>query len=171
MSKIGPHGRSFKAISYGDLKRLVQIAQKDRQEFFKQNPRWKAFYANRVVCIALCQGAAKHYVDSETGINDFDLYTFYKRNPRKRWYAKRIKSYDFGDAKFGQSVDRPNFSGRRVDCLGREIDIHGNEEIVNALQRYLLDGKTKTARTLAHKAVVLLDPHCGTVIWPIKRKA
>jgi hypothetical protein len=47
-----------------------------------------------VLCIALCQGAANHFLDGKTGINDFDVYTFYRQNPQKPWYAKRIKNYD-----------------------------------------------------------------------------
>lgn len=144
---------------------MVQIAHKDQEDFFKQHPKWSKLFANRRLCIALCQGAAKHFLDSITGINDFDVYTFYKKHPHVRWYAKRIKSYDFGDTKFGQSLDKPNFIGRRVDCLGREIDFNDGETALTALQRYLQEGKTKTARLLAQKAVILLEPDCGKVVW------
>ena len=83
---------------------------------------------------------------------------------------RRIKFYDFGNPKFGQSQDKPNFVGRRVDCLVRSIDTLENEEIELSIQRYLKDGKmqgkTETARLLAAKAVILLEPNCGKVIWP-----
>jgi hypothetical protein len=166
VSKVGRRYRSFLTIEKRDLRRLLKIATNDQEVFFATHPEWSKFYSRRVLCIALCQGAAKHYVDGKTGINDFDVYTFYKINPAKNWYAKRKKYYDLGNDKFGRSNDKPNFIGRRVDCLSRSIELRRNEDIVAALQRYLSEGKTKTARLLAQKAVVLLEPNIGQVIWP-----
>jgi hypothetical protein len=152
MSKVGKKGRSYKPITRDDLGKLLKIAKKDRLAFFRKFPRWKVFYAKRVLCIALCQGAAQHYVDGTIGINDFDVYTFYRRSPRKKWYAKRIKSYDFGDDKFGRSVDEPDFVGRRVDCLSRAIDNTEADDPSASMEKYLLEKKTKTAKLLAKKA-------------------
>jgi len=166
MSKVDSTGRSYQVIEIADLRRLALIARKDQVDFFMNYPKWANLYSGREICIALCQGAALHYIDRCTGINDFDVYVFYRRNPRKNLYPKRIKSYDFGDAKFGQSQDQPNFVGRRVDCLVRSIDAIENEDVEISIQRYLIDGKTKTARLLAAKAVLLLEPNCGKVIWP-----
>ena len=166
MSTVGSTGRSYRTIEIADLNRLALIARKDQAEFFDKYPEWARLYSGREICIALCQGAALHYIDGSTGINDFDVYVFYKRNPKKDLYPKRLKFYDFGDAKFGQSQDKPNFIGRRVDCMVRSIDAHENEAADKSIQRYLLKGKTKTARLLAAKAVVLLEPNCGKVIWP-----
>jgi hypothetical protein len=165
MSKVGSEGRSFLPIEMRDLYRLLEIAQRDRELFFKTYPQWRRLYGKRVLCVALCQGAAKHYLDGITGINDFDTYTFYRKHPHKNWYSKRIKSYDFGDYKFGKSVDKPNFVGRRVDCLSRSIEVKKDEDIQTALRRYLIEGRTETARLLSTKAVVLLEPNCGEIIW------
>lgn len=167
MSSVGPEGRSYLQLAKADLERLADIARLDRVSFFRDRPEW-AIYSQRVVCVALCQGAALHVVDNRTGINDFDVYTFYAAHPAKRWYAKRIKSYDFADPKFGQSVDRPDYIGRRVDCLARAIEVRDDEDAVSALRRYLAAGSTQTAMLLARKAVVLLEPVCGTVVWPIR---
>lgn len=106
------------------------------------------------------------HIDRSIGINDFDVYVFYKRNPQKDLYPKRLKFYDLGDVKFGQSLDKPYFIGRRVDCMVRSIDAHEDEVAEKSIQRYLTEGKTMTARLLAAKAVVLLEPNCGKVIWP-----
>lgn len=167
MSKIGAEGRSYHPISLTDLQRLAKLAHRDRKDFFRRYPRWAKAYASRLICVALCQGAAKHYVDGTTGINDFDVYTFYRAHPQKQWYPKRRKSYDFGDPKFGHSTDRPDFLGRRVDCFGRAINTD-KQDRVSVLRRYLREGKTKTARLLAGNAVVLLEPKCGMVVWPLK---
>jgi hypothetical protein len=167
MSKVTSAGRSYKAIDIGDLHRLLEIAYHDRETFFTTHPQWRRLYGKRVLCVALCQGAAKHYLDGITGINDFDIYTFYKKHPTKHWYAKRIKSYDFGDPKFGKSIDKTNFVGRRVDCLSRSIEVKKDEHAIAALRRYLVEGKTETAKLLSVKAVVLLEPNCGQIIWPM----
>ena len=167
MSKVGPESRSFLPIEMEDLVRILEIARQDRKIFFEEHPQWGRFYEERVLGVALCQGAANHYLDGITGINDFDVYTFYHKHPHKNWYAKRIKSYDLGDGKFGTSVDKPDYVGRRVDCLSRSIEVIEGEEIKTALQRYLSEGKTKTAQLLSKKAVILLEPDCGEVIWLI----
>ena len=165
MSKVNSAGRSYRAIEITDLKRLALIAQRDQIEFFENHPEWARLYSARKICIALCQGAALHYLDGTTGINDFDVYIFYRKHPAKDLYPKRIKSYDFGDAKFGQSQDKADFIGRRVDCLVRSIDASEGEDVEISIQRYLMGGKTETARLLAAKAVILLEPNCGKVIW------
>jgi hypothetical protein len=166
MSKVNSSGRSYRTIEITDLKRLALIARKDQDAFFDNYPEWARLYSGRDICIALCQGAALHYIDRNTGINDFDVYTFYRRHPQKNIYAKRLKYYDFGDTKFGQSQDKPNFIGRRVDCMVRSIDALDDEPAENSIQRYLINSKTETARFLAAKAMVLLEPNCGKVIWP-----
>lgn len=123
MSKVGPEGRSFAQITSDALRRLRKIAVDDQQGFFAKHPKWSALYKDRLLCIALCQGAALHYSRGDIGVNDFDVYLFYAEHPNQAWYAKRIKSYDFGDPKFGQSVDQPKFTGRRVYILGRSISL------------------------------------------------
>jgi len=84
-----------------------------------------------------------------------------------------VVSRDFGLGKFGRSPDRPDFNGRRVDLIGRSIDVRPGESVLSALRRYLRDGKTTSARCLAAKAVVLLEPARlrGTVAWPEPARA
>lgn len=169
MSNVGRAGRSFEPITAQDLRRLDEIARQDRARFFQEHPPWAALYGDRVLCVALCQGAALHYLDSATGINDFDVYTFYRQNPEGVWCHRRKTFYDFGLAKFGQSVDHPHWVGRRVDCLGRSLVVEPGDDPPGALRRYLRQRRSDTARYLAQKAVVLLDPQCGRVIWPEDR--
>jgi hypothetical protein len=166
MSDVGSEFRSFLPIEHSDLLRLAEIARKDREQYFKEYPEWEEAYRDRVLCIALCQGAAKHFIDGKTGIHDFDVYTFYRQNPKKRWFAQRKKHQDFSDAKFGTSRNQPEFIGRRVDCLGRGITVKEGESATDALRRWLVEQPTDTAKFLAQKAVVLLEPDCGTVVWP-----
>jgi hypothetical protein len=167
MSNVGPEYRSYLPIARADLRRLAEIARRDREAYFVAHSYWAELYADRLLCTALCQGAALHYLNGETGINDLDIFSFFRRHPDRDWYPRRRVVYDFGDPKFGQSADKPRFVGRRVDCMGRSIDAVLGEEPVTAVRRYLRAGRTTTARLLAQKAVILLEPACGVVVWPV----
>lgn len=76
--------RSYERITLNDLARLAQIARRDREDRFTRRPRWRP-YADRVLCVALCQGAALHYVDGRNGVKDLDVYAFYARFPTCPW--------------------------------------------------------------------------------------
>jgi hypothetical protein len=160
---------SYLPIERTDLQRLLELAREDRRAFFEQHRDWAELYPDRLLGTALCQGAALHYVRAEHGINDFDVYSFYAANPARRWYAKRIRSVDFGDPKFGCSeITKPGFRGRRVDLMGRELPVSPGTPLSRALASYLRIPRTATARELRQKGVVILEPEdqLGRVIWP-----
>jgi hypothetical protein len=165
MSKVAAALRSFDSIRTEDLRRLLEIAVADRISFFERHPDWRRLYADRVLAVALCQGAALHFCLGERGINDFDVYTFYAEHPRRRWYAKRRAIADFGNNRFGRSSTHPHFVGRRVDLLARSIPASMKTRPAGAIQDYLRAGRTPTARLLAQAAVVLLDPDLSRCIW------
>lgn len=112
----------------------------------KRIQSWEDACQNSVLCIALCQGAARHFTIGRTGIHYFDVYTFYRQNPKKPWYAKRMKNYEFGDAKFEQSKNHPEFIGRRVDCLRRGISVNEVESVTDPLRRDLQERPTDKAK-------------------------
>ena len=167
MSEVGPEGKSFEKITLEDLQRLASIAHQDRAAFFATHQDWASLYQDRVLAVALCQGAAAHFVNGQRGVNDFDVYTFYAAHPARPWYAKRNKPWDFGDPKFGQTVDRPEYVGRRVDLLGRGIQYRHNEDLAVAIRRWLRTDGGKSARLIAQRPIVLLWPEerLGEVIW------
>ncbi len=109
--------RSRKAISKDDLSHLSAIAHADREQMFAKNPRW-ALYRNRLLCVALCQGAALHYIDGKNGIKDFDVWTFFAANPKRPYpdpaLYRRNRHVDFASPKFGKSDDP-----RYADFVGR----------------------------------------------------
>ena len=167
MSNVGPQHRSFAKIALDDLLRLARIARQDHQKFFQAHPDWADLYRDRILAVTLCQGAAEHFLGGQRGINDFDLYTFYAAHPDRPWYAKRNKPWDYGDPKFGRTVDRPEFIGRRVDLLGRGIPYRDQEDISIAIRRWLRTDRGKSSQLVAQRPVVLIWPEdrCGEVIW------
>jgi hypothetical protein len=140
MKDSNPRLRCFAPITPRDLERLLELARSDRDEFFASRPDWARLYSDRALGTALCQGAALHYIQGDVGINDFDVYTFYASHPDRPWYAKRIRSVDFGDPKFGCSeVSRPGFKGRRVDLMARGLNVPPGTNVAEALIAYLND--------------------------------
>lgn len=163
-----PAGRSYERITHADLRRLLAVARADRCAFFECPDRKCRPLQSRVLCVALCQGAALHFVDGTSGVKDFDVWTFYAAHPTASFPPRRIVSRDFGSPKFGRSPDRPDLIGRRVDLLGRSIPARPSDDPVAALRRYLGESRSVSARLLAKKAVVLLEPEhlLGTQVWP-----
>lgn len=104
------------------------------------------------------------------GIKDFDVWSFYDQHPEREYPPRRAARVDFGDSKFGTSDDRPQFVGRRVDLIGRSIRGVERGDPVETLRRYLRAMATSSAKFLAQKAVVLIEPAPlrGTIVWPIQ---
>ncbi|MDA1129386.1 MAG: hypothetical protein O2913_11915 [Chloroflexi bacterium] len=169
MSDVGQEGRSYEKVTAADLERLASLEEADRDKFFERYPKWAALYQERFIGAALCQGAALHMLCADVGVQDFDVYTFYARNPAKAWYAKRLQPMDFGDPKFGTSLDSPNYIGRRVDLMSRALPVEPGHDIAFAIQEWLESGRpNSTPAFLGDKAVVLLAPRSrlGEVVWP-----
>ena len=72
--------RSYESITRDDLSRLARIARLDREDFFARKPRYLTL-AGRLICVALCQGAALHLIDGTNGVKDFDVWTFFAAHP------------------------------------------------------------------------------------------
>ena len=162
--------RSLESIGQPDLIRLAELAAQTERRLFTRNPDSAGRYAGRLLCRALCQGAARHYLDGTTGIKDFDVWSFYaQRNDGPFPYRWRATA-DFGPSRFGRYPhDPPSFRGRRVDFLGRSLPASLTDDPVTVLRVYLSAPRTRTAKELAAKAVVLIDPpgHLGEIIWPV----
>jgi len=157
--------RSFEKINDSDLTKLCEIAIKDSENFVSRYPRYKA----RIVGIALCQGAALHYIDGRNGVKDFDVWTFYDKNTAAAIFPpRRHGTCDFGPSKFGRRLEDAGFTGRRVDLFGRSIDQFSDP--VSSIQTYLGNARTPAAFNLSQKAAVLLYPGNlrGRVIWPVR---
>lgn len=161
--------RSYQKVTKADLKKLLKIAHEDRKDFFQNHPRWKKLYSDRMIAIALCQGAALHYLNGKNGVKDFDVWTFYSEHPSAPFPYRRMGGRDFGSTKFGRhpsNADR--YKGRGVDLLGRSLKCSKNADPVKMIRDYLKNRETKSANELSKKAVVMLFPEnlFGKVIWP-----
>jgi hypothetical protein len=164
----GNGGRSYERITPEDLDRLAEISRQDREDFFARKFRY-LILEEGLVCVALCQGAALHFVNGENGVKDFDVWTFYAAHPDHPAFPwRRRVARDFGDPRFGRTPNTAGFVGRRVDLLGRSIEVGEEGDPAAALAAYLSEGRTASARALARKAAVMLEPpnRRGAVVWP-----
>jgi hypothetical protein len=161
-------GRSYEPITGEHLERLAEIARLDRTERFRRRPRWRP-YDDRILCTALCQGAALHFLDKRNGVKDFDVYTFYAEATIGPFPARWRLTADFGESHFGRYEPDPlALIGRRVDLIGRSLPVAPGVDPVEAVREYLRGRRTSTARHLASKAVIGVDPPTlrGRIIWP-----
>lgn len=168
MSDAGPEKRSFEKIECADLNRLAIIARDDLERFFEDNPQYKV-YRSRLISVALCQGAAEHYVRGVRGVQDFDLYAFFRLHPSRRIPYRRHLRYDFGKSKFGRNPDNGSrFVGRVVDVFMRDVPAGHGEKGASAIRRYVLGGKKdSTPWYLAQRPIIHIYPEAklGSVIW------
>jgi hypothetical protein len=108
-------------------------------------------------------------VNGVNGVKDFDVWSFYAALPSGPFPYRRIGNADFGPSKFGRwPEDSDGFLGRRVDLIGRSLPASPGADPFVTLRTYLTSRKTKSARALAAKAVVLIAPttYVGQVLWP-----
>jgi len=161
-------GRSLARIDLDDLLRLAELAAEVEAGLLARNPGGAGRYAGRLVCRALCQGAARHYLDGKNGVKDFDVWSFNAARSDEPFPYRWRGTADFGPSKFGRYPGDPSsFTGRRVDLFGRSLDVPPGADPVTTLRAYLSAAWTASARALAAKAVVLIHPGqlTGTVVW------
>lgn len=165
-----PDEKSYERITRTDLRRLLSIARQEREDFFSRHKEYAILYRRRLLCAALCDGAALHYTNGLTGVRTFDVFSFYAEHPEASFPYWHEEHYDFGPSrKFGRLPDAPDaFLGRPVNLAGRSIDASPADDPIEALQYYLRRGASPVARRLAEQAVVLLEPEklMGYVAWP-----
>jgi len=161
--------RSLERIEKSDLLRLGEIARRDFEELFRRHPETGRFYHNQLFAIALCQGAALHYIDGRNGVKDFDVWSFFRENPQRPFPYRRVGRNDFGSPKFGKTPEwDDSYIGRRVDTIGRSLPFSTTDTAADVLRQYLARASSPSPRELAKKAVVLIYPEdqLGVVVWP-----
>jgi G:T/U-mismatch repair DNA glycosylase len=169
-----PRHRCNLKLEADDLRHLLALESTWRRNLESQHDHWR-LYRDHLVCICLAQGAAKHMIDGTTGIKDFDVYRIFTASERRPqpdpaiYRGRTVK--DFGESRFGRRTDWwgrrrfGRFAGRNVDIFSATLPDSGDDP-VEAIQRWLSLARTGTERSLAEKAVVLIDGASPRVAWP-----
>lgn len=152
--------RAYEPLTRRHLDKLAEIARRDREDLFQRRPHLQVF-RDRILTVALCQGGAQHFVDDCHGVKDLDVWTLYAGHPEVNYPPRRR-----GEAEFGAS-DLSGWS-ERVDLLGRSLPYPVGYDPVAVWREYLGKPKTKSARCLSRKPVVLIEPAGlrAKVVWP-----
>jgi hypothetical protein len=168
MSDAPKRSRSFERINKADLAHLAHLALRNLHGLFARKPH-SAVYDGRLMLLCLCQGAAQHYVHRDRGVNDFDVWAFFRSYPKYSFPYRRHGTADFGPSRFGHNArEGSRFIGRRVDIMGRSVPVLDSDTAITALCRYLREGAAgSSACHLAQRPVVVIWPEalCGQVIW------
>jgi hypothetical protein len=96
--------RSFARIVDADLRHMSGLVLGRLSEIFSYAPV-AGLYRDRLVALVLCQGAAAHFVDGTTGINDLDVWAFFSDGPEKPFPWRVIWRADFGPSRLGRHPD------------------------------------------------------------------
>ena len=121
--------RSYARITRTDLKRLVRLAQDERDDFFTRHPEWAILYRKRILCAALCGDGALHYLNGITGVSEFQVWTFYAENSEAAFPPHHVSHLDYGESKFGRNADLPeSYKGLRVELQGRSLDARPGDD-------------------------------------------
>lgn len=160
--------RSKEKITKPDLRKLLRLARADIDDFFVRKPGYKGLYHVKEKLVALCQGAALHYIDGKNGVKDFDVWFFYSQRGDVVLPYRPTGVVDFGKSKFGKNPNKPCFDGRNVDVLMRSAEFFNRSNPESCIVKYLTYSKTTSAKLLANKAVIGLYPESvfGKVLWP-----
>src|SRR5215813_4747225 len=162
-------GRSYEVITKADLRRLARIAQDQREDFLGRHREFALLYRKRLLCTALADDAALHYLNAATGLGEFSVWSFYAEHAEAPFPFHLVDHADFGESKFGRAPGAAaGYTGRRVALHGRSIDAAPGQDPLDALVRYLQAAASPSARELGRKAVVLIGPDrvLGTQAWP-----
>ncbi|MFG2000442.1 tyrosine-type recombinase/integrase [Spirillospora sp. NPDC048911] len=158
--------RSLAPIDREDLLRLAELAADAEAELFRRNPRGSGRYSGRLLCRALCQGAALHYVNGSNGVKDFDVWSFYAEIDGwpfpPRWRGTR----DFGPSKFGiQEIPRATraggFDSRHLHKIKWPLTCTGRLTAICVSRSWTHGGHTRLPGSRGETASH--DPKWGTV--------
>lgn len=156
--------RSTEPITVADLSHMAEVAVAKFSEFVRDNPRWDA-YRERILAVALCQGAARHYLHGKGGIKDIDTWFFFAEMPGSRFPPRWRREVDFGPSKFGRGPEQ-KWTGRRMDLLGRSLPCMPNADPAEAIRAWL-GHRRGSPKEIAKSPVILLQPstRLGEVVW------
>jgi hypothetical protein len=157
--------RSFERLTRPDLERLREIARDALSSRILRTPV-AGLYADRLILLVLCQGAAQHYVAGAAGVKDLDVWAFFEAGPPKPFPWRPRWTADFVPSHLGRHPAETSFSGRRVDILGRSIPLAPQERADVAALKWL-HGRTASAKLLRQRPVIGLYPdvYFLKVLW------
>ena len=151
-------------VTSNELRSLAKLAIAEEKAFFLRNPHLVGPYWQRLILVALCQGAALQYLGRGYGVKDFDVHFFYAQNPNKRRLSRAVKREYACVAAFSEMpID---FIRTIVPGAHPQLE---PEAAIQTVREFLWSKPTSNADHLSQKAVIGLYPNevFAEQIWPV----
>ncbi len=148
--------RSYEPLTSADLRMISSVALRSLRAVFDR-ATVAGLYRDRLLLLALAQGSALHYLDGTSGIKDFDVWAFFEAGPAKPFPHRKRWCTDLGPSRFGRHPNDAGYSGRRLDLMGRSIEVVSGENAEDAVRRWLASS-ARSAVALRQKPVFCLFP-------------
>ncbi len=150
--------------SAGVLRRLAIAAQLDREAFFAEHPRWRRSYGDRVEAVVLAEGSRRQVDGSR--VAPLDVWTFFRHHPDGPFPTRRRRVPTTSDP-WKRVLSEPSLAGRPLTLVSVSLEADRFDDAELIVRRYLMTGKTASARRLAKGRVILLEPthNRGQVVW------
>jgi hypothetical protein len=152
-----------KPVTEKELRDLQTFALEEEKDFFARNPHSVHSYKDRMVLIALCHGAALQYLGNGNGVESFDIFFFYQKNPKSPRISK---------AKKKEVKNVGDFKNMQINFMRTVIYPYlfekNRNNIVKVIQDYLTGDITRNSSNISKGAVIGLYPekYFQTVFWP-----
>lgn len=159
--------RINRPVGIAELRTLTELAMTEEADFFIRNPHLVAPYRDRLLMVALCQGAALQYLGRGDGVKDFDVHFFYAQNPEKLRLSRSVKRI---------TEDIGAFPNIAVDFVRTVVPGATSDarpaDAAHALRKFLVRAPTPNAWHLKQKAVIGLHPMdaFGQQVWPMAER-
>jgi len=154
-------------VALAELESLQALATDEEGAFFDRNPHLVRPYRNRLLLVALCQGAALQFLGRGYGVNDFDVHLFYAQNPAKPRLSRAVKRISATVGAF------PNVAVDFVRTVVPPPYTSMGADPIDQIRNFLRKPPTANASHLAQKAVIGLMPQSlfSTTVWPAAQHA
>ena len=147
---------SYQRLTDPDLHRIVACVHQVMEEVIFLTPRGR-LYRDRLACMVLGQGGAAHYFDPTVGFKDIDVWLFFEQILRTPFPHRTIWHGDFGQSVHGKDEGDIGFVGRRIDIMGRSIDVSDKTSPLDSVRSWLHGGST-SANYVCLNPVIVLEP-------------
>ena len=151
-------------LSAGVLRRLAIASQMDREAFFAEHARWRRLYGNRVEAVVLSEGPRRQVEGSR--VSPIEVWTFFRHHPDGPFPTRR-RRIDVNQEPWQRVLNDPALVGRPLTLVSVSLETDRFDDPEHLVRRYLMAGKTTSARRLAKGRVVVLEPGPGRgqVVW------
>lgn len=152
------------SYSPGVLRRLAIAAQLDREAFFAEHARWRRSYGDRVEAVVLAEGTRRQ-VDGGR-VAPLEVWTFFRHHPDGPFPTRRRRVRATRDP-WKRILAEPSLAGRPLTLVSVSIEADRFDDAELVVRRYLMTGKTTSARRLANGRVIMLEPAQtrGRAVW------